>query len=288
MNNYYGTMNGINNGMGTSYQQPARKNPELNQLLTDEQLNKLRKRKTGTTIPPITERDMLSALCTHKADGNYQVQPTPDGSGWVCKICGEYIPNLEGVDVEEIEKVCQQMVDIIQYIKLSYINVPTKLGETYFKALNVIERIPEMYKVAKEDFKKFSSSQLGVQQNAMSPYGGNLYNNIVGGGYGINNYNMQAMQQPGFNGNINPMGGQLMGMPQAPMGYNPLAAQGFNPQMGGYPMGAQGYNPQVNQGYARENKFVDYGNQTQGQQQAYGTGAEKGADRVHKRDKMEV
>ena len=175
----------------------------------------------------VTDEEMAKGQCNHyDQNGNPALIQDADGSGGTtCTICGTHFTS-KNYTPEEVKATIEETLNILDTIKIMYLSMDPNSALEYFQIYPFIEKIPQLYNIAVQDFKKFE----GV--NDFMPING-----------GMNPFNMfAAMTNPGFGYGMNMMQPQY----QQPMYGNNYAYQqpmGMQPQM----------NNQVNSGYAQQN-----------------------------------
>lgn len=190
----------------------------------------------------ISKVDSIKNQCTHKepGTGNVALVQNPDGTV-TCRTCGEtfrLVTDLDGT----IDKIVNDVVDVMQTVKLMYLDAPEEFVKQYFQCITLLKKLPMVYRRSAANF------------SAHEMYSGNAY--PVYGGYnpGQNAFaafnNMMAASPysgptPGYNpGFTDPRYGYQATPPQQqPAGYPnpgmvpPQAAPGF--ATNGYPQQPQ-------------------------------------------------
>ena len=178
--------------------------PRRSSVLTYEQIATLRQKGAGFTLA-LTKEEVLRGQCTHI---NEQGQPAyvtnPDGTV-TCTICGHTWKSAD-LSNEDVERAVQTVLDIMQTVKLMYINMPEQAAREYWQTIPLIEKLPKLYQVAADNFRSYEGNYAGYMNGQMSPFA--MFNTFAGGQY-ANAYQYNMTQ------------------PQQPYGYN---AQGFAPQ----------------------------------------------------------
>ena len=221
----YNNYNPMGTGYTPGYQYQQIPQARCTQPLTAEQIKQLKNKAPAFTLQadPI---DIMKSICTHKENGNFTLMDNGDGTV-TCSICGETFSLLD-ISKEDVETATNTVKDVLQSIKTYYLDIPEETAKNYFPIIPLIDKIPQLYMIAMNNFKKYDGSNM-VQQNS-NPYGFGMLNMLT------SPMPMNGMyQQPGF-------------MPQQPVqmpGYMPQQPQmNYAPQqpvqMPGY---AQGYNP---------------------------------------------
>lgn len=251
-NQQYGYGMPYNNGV--QYQGQPQKINQCN-TLTPEEINQLR--STGGKFSlNLTREEALKGICYHlNADGSPAWIDNPDGSS-TCTICHETWHSNQ-LDQEQIQQATDNIISVLQTIKLLYKNMPEAAAKEYFQIIPLIKKIPQLYKIAEDNFHTYEGAYSGYmggispfailnqfQTGFMNqPMGGYGYQQPMGGyaapqGAAMPGYQGQPMYQP-------PVQGAPGYVPPTPMGGNPLYA---NMQTNGY-TGPQAVAPQQ-QGYS--------------------------------------
>lgn len=258
-NNGYGYAGGFG-PLGYAAAPPEQHAPKFQNALTPEEINSIRARNEQFSLA-ISKEDQLKGLCTHRdVNGNESLIANADGKTVTCAICGKVFEILQISDLEVAART-EEFLDVLQTIKLLYLDLPTEAAREYFQIIPLIEKIPGFYELATKNFLKHERWQ--TNQFNGNPNTVNLYNMLSGGGLGQMMYQQQmgGYQQP-MGGYQQPMGGYPQQMYQQPMG-------GYQQPMGGSPFfngPAQGY-AQPQQQYAPQNPGYQYAPNQQAAQQ---------------------
>ena len=227
-NNFYGGAYGMPGGMmyAQNYQRP-----QMTQPLTPEEMNILAD-KGGAFSTKVTQEDMLKAYCTHKKNGAIVIMQNPDGS-LTCPICGETFDqtSLEKADIEaDVKKV----IDDIQNIKLTYLDIGTEVARQYFPIIPLLAKLPQLAVMASNNFAKYEQGSAMIN-GGNSPYGFAQFNNLMNGGM---MYGQPQMMYP----QPQPMYQQPMGFGQQIPAQQPMM-YGQMPMAGGYAPMTNNYDP---------------------------------------------
>lgn len=195
----------------------------------------------------VTKEELAKGQCNHydKNAGNTTLIPDPDGSGGcTCTICGTHFYSKDFTK-EEIEAAVANILDILNTIKIMYLSIDPSAALEYFQIIPFIEKIPALYNIAVQDFKKYEGVDSFIPNNAsMNPF--NVYAMMMNNpGFGMGmvpqqqmNMASQMMPQQGYG--FQPQ--QQMGMPQqTPQQQMNMAQQGY------------GFQPNMNAGFAQQN-----------------------------------
>lgn len=190
---YYGNYN--NNPMmnyGQPIQMPKGTNP-----LGEATIKKLLAEGNGSPKLAVTQDDVNQAICTHRYNGVTMAYPI-DGGKVKCKICGAEFNIVDNASQEDIEKCAENLHDVMHTAKLMWYDVPEQTATELFQTLAVVDKVPDMFKIASNNFRKYGTNNVAYQSG---PVGGfNMLNRIIGPTMpGYNYYNQQPMmygQQP--------------------------------------------------------------------------------------------
>ena len=242
--------------------------PKMTNPLTPEDYSLLN--KGGQFTIAVTPEEVAAAKCTHKKNGQFSVIENGDGTV-TCTVCGATFSPVAKA-VEEVSAAVGTITDILQTIKLTYLDVPEQMATEYYPIIPLIEKLPKLYQIAQNNLSKYMQNnnnpmqQMNPQMNAFSMLGA-----AASGAYGNYGYGMapqmgmgmpaqtpvnamgQQMpfaQQPQYDPSVSPMGIAQNVMPQAQM--NPMM-QGnpFQAPMQGMGMAPQMGMPQAQYGFAQ-------------------------------------
>lgn len=213
----------------------------------------------------VTDEEMAKGQCNHyDQNGVSALVPDGDGSGgYTCSICGTHFTS-RNFTPEEVKATVEETLDILNTIKIMYLSMDPNAALEYFQIYPFIEKIPQLYNIALQDFKKYEGVGDFVQSNNMNPFNMFAAMSTPGFGYGMNNMNPQMQygqqpmgyQQPQYQygqpqqmnagyAQQNPAYNPVYGQPQQMM--NPQGSPaGMGQPMGGYQPQSQGFsmNPQ--------------------------------------------
>lgn len=222
------TMGGYNyNGMG---QQAVK----FNSTLTPEQIKKLREKDSKFSLS-ITEEDMLRAICNHRDETGMKDTLIMDPMTGIarCAICGyEFKPIEPNVSLDDIRTDVERIVDILQTIKVMYVDLPAEAAKEYFPIIALLEKIPQLFEFAAKNMTKhevynwqYNNANMGAVQML-----NNLQQMMFNGG-GMAQPMGQPMMQgyPGMAPQPNAFGYPGASQPNPAFGMN-----GYSPATGGY------------------------------------------------------
>lgn len=226
----YGTPGYMYQGM-TPQQQVKQNN-----VLTPEQIKQLQQNQEQFSLS-ITQEEYWRGICNHRtADGfNDALVEDPNTGCVTCTICGYTFKPLDpNVSLDSIKDSVEVIIDILQTIKLLYVDLPDEAAKEYFQIIPLIGKIPQLFEFAAKNMAKhdniawtYNNRNMGAAamlKNLQAAFGGGMM------GFGA------PMGQP--------MGAPMMGQPQPnPAMFAGTATPGANAF--GYPgaSAAQGYTP---------------------------------------------
>ena len=218
---------------GVSPTNQAMTGVKVNSWLTPETINALRKDGAQFTLA-LSEEDIARAQCNHRnQDGTPSLNGNDDGS-CKCSICGYTFNITDEYSIEQVEAACKCVTDILQTIKVMYISMTPEIGRQFFQIIAFMDKIPKLYKIAAQDYKKYENvygMTPGMPQSAFNVFAA-LSNPMVG--FGVPQYAGYGTA-PGMDPSAM-YGQQVMG--QQPQGY------GMQQAFGAYPGAVVGPNGQ--------------------------------------------
>lgn len=267
MNNMYGQPMGYNPNafMGQGMVPNQQQMPKTGNWLNNEKFALLQKGLSQFKLS-VTEEEVARGQCNHyNQNGTSALIPDQDGSGGcTCAICGTHFNSRE-YSQEDVQNATSNILDILNTIKILYLSIDPSAALEYFQIIPFIEKIPQLYNIAVNDFKKYEGVNNMVPAQGQNPF--NIFS-MMTMGYNPNmNYGayqpqaqvpygypqqpvypqvpvaqypqQQMMQQPGYN--------PMYGAPQVQQQAQPVAP-GYQPQTQGYAFNPQGaaQQPMVN------------------------------------------
>jgi rubredoxin len=220
-------------------------------VLTPEQIKQLQQNQEQFSLS-ITQEEYWRGICNHRtADGLSDALVEDPNTGCVtCTICGYTFKPLDpNVSSDTIKDSVEVIIDILQTIKLLFIDLPAEAAKEYFQIIPLIEKIPNLFEYAAKNMARhenfgwtYNNRNMGAAamlKNLQAAFGGGMM-----GGFGA------PMGQP--------MGAPVMGQPQPnPAMYAGTATPGANAfgypgasMTPGYTPGAPGFSYQPDPGVA--------------------------------------
>ena len=243
-NNVYG---GYQQPMGMNYGWNANPGQQVKQMnvLTADEIQQLMKTENKFTLA-LTQTEKLKAACNHRrADGlGDALVENADGT-ITCSICGYTFKPLDPKTSNEefLGAAVTDIVDIIQTIKMIWIDADPQVIREYSQVIPLIEKLPKLFEIAVKDYSNHEQYN-GWRVNTNNMNTVQLFNMLSGlmsgAGQQPQTYQQPMQPQPA------PSVGQMMGGP-VPMGGNPFGyygqpQAGYQPQMNGFI-----YNPNMQQ-----------------------------------------
>ena len=251
-NNGYPAGNMYPNNMGgyapSGYvQQPIPVQKSKN-VLTNEEIKSIRQNGDSFSLG-LTADESLRGICFHKDENGVETL-RDNGDGTVtCTICGHRFDPLQNCTQEDIQMYVDNITDVLQTIKLLYIDMPTEAAREYFQIIPLIQKIPKLFKIASDNFNRHENYN-GYRYNG-APNTINLYQMLSSGaispgfaqqGYMPNGYAQQPYQaypQQGYGAPIQQPYQQMQANPFGGYGTAPMQPQGgYQPTTTGF-----GYTP---------------------------------------------
>lgn len=263
-------------GQGGMYYNQPKPTPKMGNPLSPEQIQSLQKSGSKFSIN-VSEEEFARAICTHKMNMNFATYNVGDGY-LQCKICGEKFRMIELPD-EDVAAAVELVKNIFQTTKTAYVDIPESVAAEYFQIIPLLEKLPQMYRIAMDNLAKYEPAANTYQTNNMNAFGALSaitmspgYTNFGAGnpqgqGYNFGQPNgqqqfdprqfQQQQQQQTFNpyqNNVPPNNGFGNN--------NPFGYEGYNNQQ----QPNQCYDPNQNQQQMHQNQQMQ-NNQQQPQQQ---------------------
>ena len=241
MNNMYQQPMGYN-FMGQGMVPNQQQMPKTGNWLSSEKYQLLQKGLSQFKLS-VTEEELAKGQCNHyNINGTSALIPDQDGSGGcTCAICGTHF-NSHEFSQDEVQNATQNVLDILNTIKILYLSIDPNAALEYFQIIPFIEKIPQLYNIAVNDFKKYEGVQTMVPGQNQNPF--NIFSMMT---MGYNPAMMGGMyqQQPMYGAQpqqpVYPQqGAPMMGYPQQQTGFNPMYGAPQQP-MTGYQPTTQGY-----------------------------------------------
>ena len=239
------TMGGYNyQGM----QMGAAPQQKFNNVLTEDEIKSLIQKDKEFSLS-ITQDEYLRGICNHRNQtGTSDALQYDSVTGEArCAICGYKFKPIEAdTSLDSIKNSVADIIDILQTIKLMYIDLPPVAAKEFFQIIPMLEKVPMLFDYAAKNMTKHEANNWAFNNRnmgAMSMFN-NLQNAFCGGMMGA------PVQQPM---NVYAQPGAPAGMPT--YGY-PM--QGVAPQMNANPFGYAGAANPAMAGYQPQTQNFQY------------------------------
>lgn len=212
---------------GMQMQQPPVQPMRRKNMLSQEEINALRANISNFTLG-LTQEEINRSKCNHfDNNGELMLREVANEPGiYQCLICGYKMQPKDGLTKEQLEDCITAVEDVLQTVKLMYVDAPEQALSDYMTIIALLRKLPQLYKIAADNQAKYDPA---MAQN----YNGNLsafavFNNILNGtiappqGY----MNQPVYQQPYPNQQYYNMG---MQQPQQMAMPTPQQAAMLNP-----------------------------------------------------------
>lgn len=156
----FGNNYGVNYGQptfgATGYQWNPNAQQQVKQMniLTADEIQTLMKSENKFTLA-LTQTEKLKAACNHrKADGTGDTLVENADGTVSCQICGyTFKPVDPATSGEEyLAAAVAEIVDILQTIKMLWIDVDPQVMREYTQIIPLIEKIPQLYNIAAKNY----------------------------------------------------------------------------------------------------------------------------------------
>ena len=239
----FGNNYGVNYGqptMGTGYQWNPNAQQQVKQMniLTADEIQTLMKSENKFTLA-LTQTEKLKAACNHRRADGAADSLVENADGTVsCQICGyTFKPVDPATSGEEyLSAAVAEIVDILQTIKMLWIDVDPQVMREYTQIIPLIEKIPQLYNIAAKNYSNHENYNAWSYNNrnmstlqAFQMLSG-LLNNVGQ----PNPMQFGAAPQPQPTGGFYQQGGPAVGSNPFGYGYGNPAYGGYQPQMNGY------------------------------------------------------
>ena len=135
--------------------------PKMANWLPADKLAMLKKNLNQFKLS-VTEEEMFKGQCNHidPQTGISALIPDQDGSGGcTCSQCGTHF-TARNFSTEEVQGIVQNTLDLLNTIKIMYLSLDPAHALEYFQIVPFIEKIPQLYTIAVNDFKKYEGVDL--------------------------------------------------------------------------------------------------------------------------------
>lgn len=214
-------------GNGMMYAQPQQKEIAWTNALTQEEEKSLHQGKSGISID-IPKEDIWRAKCTHRDPKTRSFTVVKNNDGTVtCMKCGATFNLVDNVDIDQVKKIIGGCIDILQTMKLSYVNMPPEVVQSYFIILPFLEIAPQLFEAAMHTVSNVCPN-VGVTGNYAPNDMFNSYYAALGNVGMINPAMAAGAVQPMMMGANNMVQPQFMNAPiqgQVPAYANPMQTQ---------------------------------------------------------------
>lgn len=206
---------------GYGYNKP--KLPDPTNPLSKDEMALLRQKAPQFSLA-VSQVDALKAICTHRDQNGETLIQNNDGSV-TCSICGTtFTPT--NTDQQNIEQIFKAVVDVLQTMKIMYMDIPDDVTKAYFQMIPYLEKGPQLYKIAYDHYARYNNMGVMSRDFNNGANAVNLFNALMNPAMAMGGMNPGMMyNQPGAAPQANPV-------PDVTMG---AAANGTNPFDSGSP-----------------------------------------------------
>lgn len=244
----------LNNGfagfapMGSGFQYNGMSQPitKRSNILSADEIAQLMRKENQFSLA-LTETEKLRAACSHqKADGSGDSLIENEDGTTSCTICGYTFKPLDAhmTTKEDIESAVAIVIDMLQTVKLIWIDMDGPVGREYFQIIPLLEKLPQVFDIAVKNYSKHEGmmpwSNANRNMSTMQAFA--MLNSMLNGGGAAQYYGApqqmnfaQAPQQPQYQPNFQ-MYGQVPTQPQPMTNGFGYVGQGpmYQPQTNGY------------------------------------------------------
>lgn len=197
--------------------------------LTPDQIKMLMQNSEQFSLR-ITEEEMLRAICNHRnleGTGDALTYDSVTGEA-KCTICGyKFRPIEPDVSPDEIVNDVLRIEDILQTIKLMYIDLPAEASTEFFPIIALLDKVPKLFEYSIKNMAKHETNSWQWNNRNMGAI--NLFNNLQNMFGGMNGMNgMNGAQGAGM-GSMGTGASTGMGTGMGGFGYPGASGQQGNP-----------------------------------------------------------
>ena len=200
--------------------------------LTPEEMESLKGKADQFSITP-TSYEITRARCNHRSqNGEKDALIWDPNTGRVrCSICGyEFMPTDPDLSQDAIIEAKDKIVDLLQTIKLLFVDFNPDSAREFYQILPYIEKIPQLYDFAAKNFAKHDLNNTFFNQNynmgTLAQF--SQLQQMLGGGV-VTTPGYQYQPQPMYQQPVYQQPAYAAGYPQQAYGYTPQPYQGFAP-----------------------------------------------------------
>lgn len=210
---------------GYAYQGVPQPVTKFDNTLNAEQIKQLQQNQETFSLA-LTQDEYLRAICNHRsADGTHDTLTFDQITGEArCLICGyKFKPVDASISIESVKEDVDRIIDVIQTIKLMYIDFPPEAAKEFMQIIPLMLKIPKLFEFAAKNMTKHEANNWLFNNRNMGAVSmlNNLQNTfgMMNGGFQPQ-FQQQPMGMPGM-APQNPyaMPGQPVGMPNPGFGY---------------------------------------------------------------------
>ena len=146
-------MNNNFNNFYYNYNKP--KLPEPTNPLSKDEMAMLKQKAPQFSLA-VSQVDALQAICTHRDQNGETLIQNADGSV-TCAICGKTFTPVNA-DPQTIEQIFKSVVDVLETMKIMYMDIPNDVTKAYFQMIPYLEKGPQLYKIANDHYSRYNNS----------------------------------------------------------------------------------------------------------------------------------
>lgn len=212
---------------GYAYQGVPQPVTKFENPLTGEQIKHLQQNQETFSLS-LTNDEYLRAICNHRsADGTHDTLTFDNVTGEArCMICGwAFKPVDPSITIDSIKEDIDRIIDVIQTIKLMYIDFPPEAAKEFMQIIPLMTKIPKLFEFAAKNMTKHEANNWLFNNRNMGAVSmlNNLQNTFGMMNGGFQPQFQQPMGAPAMPGmapqNSYAMPGQPVGMPNPGFGY---------------------------------------------------------------------
>ncbi len=133
-------------------------NEKLCQTLLPEEIELLKKIRDMDSdfVDDVLAKDKLEGLCMHRGvDSDSTIIPVESTDLVRCILCGKEFHIKDKLTREEVEQKIGEAIDIIQTLKILFVDMSPETARGLFIVLPLLEKVPELYSLGQKSFEAY-------------------------------------------------------------------------------------------------------------------------------------
>lgn len=175
---------------------------KIKNILTDKEYDKLERNSINCFSLKVKKIDILKGICGHRSkDGEKSMLEYMGDGTCKCKLCKRKIKFLSTDienDGEEVQKIVDDMIGLIETIKMMFVDIPEEAGRQIYSIIPMLEKIPKLYELALKSFSKYNLANSSEYQYNSPQAQINMLNHLISMTRATLEYNTNSPYYQGF------------------------------------------------------------------------------------------